>query len=120
MFSFAGTNGSNPQAGLVQGRDGHLYGTTLQGGNYDGNNWGNGTVFRVVFAPVFEPLTVANGSVTFASHLMPGQIYQVQSSTDLVHWFDQGGPVAANDSRVSFSEPLGTYAQHFYRVQLIQ
>jgi len=44
LHSFgAFTNGSNPQAALVQGRDGNFYGTTYNGGT----NGGNGTVFRI-------------------------------------------------------------------------
>ena len=43
LYSFTGTNdGANPYAGLVQGSDGNLYGTTSSGGT---NNLG--TVFRI-------------------------------------------------------------------------
>jgi uncharacterized repeat protein (TIGR03803 family) len=43
LHSFTGTNdGSNPQAALVQGSDGYLYGTTVWGGT---NN--AGTLFRI-------------------------------------------------------------------------
>ncbi len=43
LYSFTGTNdGANPQAGLVQGRDGSFYGTTYAGGTN-----GSGTVFKI-------------------------------------------------------------------------
>ena len=43
LFSFNGTNGANPYAGLVQGTNGNFYGTTEQGGT----NGGYGTVFEM-------------------------------------------------------------------------
>jgi T5SS/PEP-CTERM-associated repeat protein/uncharacterized repeat protein (TIGR03803 family) len=43
LYSFGGApNGATPNAALVQGNDGNLYGTTRNGGTY-----GNGTVFRI-------------------------------------------------------------------------
>lgn len=42
LFSFAGTNGTSPIAGLTRGSDGNLYGTTRMGGMFN-----LGTVFRV-------------------------------------------------------------------------
>ena len=44
LYSFTGTNGANPAAGLVQGSDGYFYGTTAGGGT---NVYGYGTVFRI-------------------------------------------------------------------------
>jgi uncharacterized repeat protein (TIGR03803 family) len=42
LKAFGGTNGNSPQAGLMRGLDGALYGTTLMGGLY-----GGGTIFKV-------------------------------------------------------------------------
>jgi uncharacterized repeat protein (TIGR03803 family) len=42
LHSFKGTEGANPYAGLVQGTDGNLYGTTIDGGAY-----GSGNVFKI-------------------------------------------------------------------------
>jgi uncharacterized repeat protein (TIGR03803 family) len=47
LYSFSGTNdGAYPEAALVQGSDGTLYGTTF-GTPYYGGSSGNGTVFAV-------------------------------------------------------------------------
>ena len=51
LFSFNGTNGSGPAAGLAQGNDGNFYGTTQFGGAHD-----NGTVFRITPAGVLTTL----------------------------------------------------------------
>jgi uncharacterized repeat protein (TIGR03803 family) len=45
LFQFNGDNGSQPWGGLVQGKDGDLYGVTMYGGT-NGTN-ANGTVFRI-------------------------------------------------------------------------
>jgi uncharacterized repeat protein (TIGR03803 family) len=45
LFSFNGTNGANPAAGLVEGKNGDLYGTTAAGGAD-----GAGTIFRLRFS----------------------------------------------------------------------
>ena len=44
LFSFDGTDGAYPQAGLVQATNGDLYGTTYAGGA-NGSGWG--TVFKI-------------------------------------------------------------------------
>jgi uncharacterized repeat protein (TIGR03803 family) len=42
LFSFDGTDGAGPFAGLVQAANGELYGTTGQGGTN-----GDGTIFKI-------------------------------------------------------------------------
>jgi uncharacterized repeat protein (TIGR03803 family) len=52
LFSFNGTNGSEPMSALIAALDGGLYGTTLTGGlGFDGSfHTGYGTVFKLTFA----------------------------------------------------------------------
>jgi len=47
LHSFDATDGATPEAGLVQGADGNLYGTTAAGG---GGAVGDGTVFRIALS----------------------------------------------------------------------
>jgi uncharacterized repeat protein (TIGR03803 family) len=83
LYTFVDDTGYGvfPEAGLLQGSDGALYGTTVNGG-------GSGTVFR--FWPPETPdlLSVARSSVgtrvTFAG--VAGQQYQLLRSSDLVTW----------------------------------
>jgi uncharacterized repeat protein (TIGR03803 family) len=47
LFSFDGTNGTQPVASLVQGLDGNFYGTTESGGYVGGGFGPAGTVFKI-------------------------------------------------------------------------
>jgi len=58
LYSFGGGgDGGLPYAGLIQGPDGSLYGTTYRGGATD-----NGTVFRISTNGVLTTLAVLNGA----------------------------------------------------------
>src|SRR5579883_1177605 len=43
LFAFDGTNGKVPEDALIQGSDGCIYGTAMEGGVY--TNWG--TIFKI-------------------------------------------------------------------------
>ncbi len=57
LVSFNSTNGAQPQAGMIQGSDGALYGTTLAGGT---NNYG--TIFKVTTNGTLATLVSFNGA----------------------------------------------------------
>jgi len=57
LVSFNTTNGSTPQAGLLQGKDGNFYGTTSEGGTGD-----YGTVFRITPAGTLTTLASFTGN----------------------------------------------------------
>jgi uncharacterized repeat protein (TIGR03803 family) len=46
-FSFGGPNGSVPEAGVIQGADGRIYGTTVGGGTVDKGQAPSGTVWNL-------------------------------------------------------------------------
>jgi uncharacterized repeat protein (TIGR03803 family) len=59
LYSFTGGNdGANPFAGLVQGRDGNFYGTTVNGGIANAE-----AVFRLTIVPEFQPITRTNNTL---------------------------------------------------------
>ncbi|MBW4696461.1 MAG: hypothetical protein KME03_00930 [Aphanocapsa lilacina HA4352-LM1] len=51
LYQFDGRGGSSPYAGIVQGREGHLYGSATTGGAY-----GKGTLYRLSAAGEFKVL----------------------------------------------------------------
>jgi uncharacterized repeat protein (TIGR03803 family) len=56
LVSFSGTNGSSPQAGLIQANDGNFYGTTSKGGTNDHTLYGYGTIFKMTPSGVLTTL----------------------------------------------------------------
>jgi uncharacterized repeat protein (TIGR03803 family) len=66
LASFSGTNGADPLAPLVQGRDGNFYGTTYNGGPTtnvsDLGHPGFGTVFKVTPDGILTPLAAFYGT----------------------------------------------------------
>ncbi len=61
LVSFKGTNGSHPEAGLVQGNDGNFYGTTA-GNVYGTNGISPGMVFRMTPNGNLTELAFFNGA----------------------------------------------------------
>ncbi len=73
LFSFNGTNGRSPWAGLIQASDGNFYGTTSRGGtNYSPMLPGLGTIFKLTPGGVLTTLVSFNG--TNGSHPYAGLI----------------------------------------------
>jgi len=63
LFSFNGTTGGNPEAALIQGKDGFLYGTAEYGGsNFTATFTGDGTAFKITTNGAFTPLVYFNGA----------------------------------------------------------
>jgi uncharacterized repeat protein (TIGR03803 family) len=121
LFSFNGTNGLFPQAGLVQGSDGNLYGTTSSGGP-----GGNGTVFRLSLtppaAPLFLTVTQTSGTIRMTWSATVDQQYQMLYKTNLnqASWSSSGGVISATNAVMTTLDAVGSDRQRFYRVEMVQ
>jgi uncharacterized repeat protein (TIGR03803 family) len=84
LFAFAdqtsGLEGYYPIGSLVRGPDGHLYGSTTQGGNLNGTSGGYGTLFRMTDSgdlTVLHTFTGPDGGQPWAAMLVAadGHLY---------------------------------------------
>jgi uncharacterized repeat protein (TIGR03803 family) len=120
LITFALTNGASPQCGLVQGRDGKLYGTCMGGGPIGAN--GYGTVFRVsvpsAAAPKLDPIATTGSGVNLAWSAISGRVYQVQYSSglDSTNWTGLGSQLTATNQVVATSDPDSSAVLRYYRV----
>jgi uncharacterized repeat protein (TIGR03803 family) len=79
LVLFQGTNGSNPEASLVVGPEGNLYGTTSQGGP-----GGGGTIFRIVLSSQFKGIaSLSDHRLVLAAAAPPGAPFRLWTSPDL-------------------------------------
>ncbi|MDQ6632357.1 MAG: hypothetical protein M3Y82_11495 [Verrucomicrobiota bacterium] len=91
VVSFAGTNGANPAAALMQANDGNFYGTTRFGGDLrGGTSFGAGTVFRMRPDGLLTTLVIfnyTNGAAPFRRMIQAsdGQLYGITTSGGLGH-----------------------------------
>jgi uncharacterized repeat protein (TIGR03803 family) len=120
LFSFNGTNGGYPRAGLTQGTDGSLYGTTTYGGIND-----NGTVFRLTVAapsaPVFRSIVPVDGAVVVTWSAVVGRQYQMLCRTNLeqANWDNLGGIFTATNAVMTTVDNIGVHSKMFYRIELV-
>jgi uncharacterized repeat protein (TIGR03803 family) len=120
LVSFGGTNGANPQGGLVQGADGNLYGTTVDGGAS-----GDGTIFRLNITapppPSFLTVEKTGATLTLTWSATVGQIYQMLYKTNLnqINWNNLGSTIVATNAAMTTLDATGPDQQRFYRIELL-
>ncbi|SPE60948.1 3-carboxymuconate cyclase [Verrucomicrobia bacterium] len=122
-FTGMGGDGAEPSAGLIQGADGALYGTTSYGGTGAGYS-GNGTVFRLIPWPVgagFLQISRAAGQGAQLSFVPPVDAASAISvSSDLIDWTLLTN-LPASLGPVYFIDASATnFAHRFYRASWTQ
>jgi len=95
LHMFLGNDGATPQAGLVQGNDGNLYGTTLYGGPIN-----QGTVFRISLSGTFTNIYLFSGGDGRNPYAA-----LVQGNDSNFYGTTYGGGASGNCSGLSFGLP---------------
>jgi uncharacterized repeat protein (TIGR03803 family) len=94
LYSFTGgTDGANPQSGLVQGSEGYFYGTTPNGGQ-----GGVGTVFRLTILPP-QLTIIPSGAKVILTWPTDATGFTLQSTTNLASpaWITVTGQFAVTN-----------------------
>ncbi len=81
----------------------------------------SGALLTVEVRPVFQSAAQSGGTIAFTWSATPGQIYQVQCTTNLSSsgWTNLGSAVTATNAIMGASDGIGTNGQTFYRVVLV-
>jgi subtilase family serine protease len=81
----------------------------------------NGTL-TVIAPPVIQTVQQSGGSFAFTWSSTGGQLYQIQTETNLAqpNWTNFGSAFTATNSTMTTSESIGTNTQQFYRIILLQ
>ena len=116
LYSFNGTDGASPVAGLVPGNDGNFYGTTFEGGPGDG-----GTLFRLVKCPLITGVSASEENVTLAWTSFTNGSYRVEYKPVLTEttWTALSPDVIATNNKTVVTYLLAGTRQRFFRIRLL-
>jgi uncharacterized repeat protein (TIGR03803 family) len=78
-------------------------------------------VLAVVLPPAFQFAGQADGLLTLVWSALPGQQYQLQSTTNLglPSWTNAGPALTASSTTLSVTNSIGSNSQQFYRIELL-
>ena len=126
ICQFGFTNGAWPTGGMIQGKDGAFYGTTMYGGAYTNQIGANcGTVYRLnipsAAAPKLSTPSRSGDNVTLSWSAIPSRTYQVQCASKLgeSNWTDVGATITADTTVAGISDPSTPGDIRYYRVILL-
>lgn len=128
LYRFTGmADGSDPEAGLIQGLDGSFYGTTYSGGASNA-----GTIFNFSlatpsgcssnFLPQISGIQVVGTNVVVTLPTIVCQSYQLEYSSTMTptNWISTGSTVAGTGNPIQLTDVGGAVqTQRFYRVEII-
>ena len=82
----------------------------------------SGALLTVEEQPDFQTAAQIGGTIAFTWSATPGQLYQLQSTTNLssAGWTNWGGAVTATNSIMGATDGIGTSGQKFYRIIMSQ
>jgi Gloeo_Verruco repeat len=117
LFSFDGTNGLLPVAGLTLGADGKFYGTTQLGGV---SNKGNIFRLTVDMPPLFRSIAKSNTSINLAWSAISARTYQLQYCNLAPNtWSNSGPPITATNGIVVLSDSVSETSARLYPVMML-
>lgn len=75
----------------------------------------------VFSAPAFQMIMQTNGGINLSWSVLPGNVYQLQYTTDLMstNWINLGAALTATNSTTSTFDLIGPDPQRFYRVMMM-
>ena len=116
-----GTNGRNPVAEFIHGRDGNLYAFMADVTKTPAASGSRGSLIRLVEPPKPTEITFTNGTAVLTWSSFSNGIYRVEQRASLseTNWTPLAPNVTARGSTASFTNSSAGASEGYYRVMLL-
>jgi uncharacterized repeat protein (TIGR03803 family) len=120
IVNFTGTNGNWPMSSLTIGNDGDFYGTTEEGGaQYNGQEVGTGTVFKLIIPPTINCLLDSNRVPQLQVSGLTRPFVQVQTTSNLFTPWSTLTNLVLSGGTNQFNDLTATNSgMRFYRISV--